>query len=118
MNGGKYKTGCKLLSKAQGRAALGIAVQQKHVTIHQVINDDLRLGRLGLSLVSREVEREEHGHGRRGAMEVSRVMCEVPRRMEMENWTCYYLLCREAWTWQLRFFFLTQVSGAMEVSGG
>jgi len=25
-------------------------------------------------------------------MEVSRVMCEVVRRMEMENWTCYYLL--------------------------
>jgi hypothetical protein len=29
-----------------------------------------------LSLTSREVERAEHGHGGRGAMEVSRVRCE------------------------------------------
>jgi len=45
VNGNEYKTGCKLLSKAPGRAALGIVVQQKQVTItHQVINDDLWLG--------------------------------------------------------------------------
>jgi hypothetical protein len=40
---------------------------------------------LGLSLMSRDVVKpEEHGHGRHGAMEVSRVRCEEDGDVELD----------------------------------
>ena len=40
---------------------------------------------LGLSLTSRDVvEPEEHGHGRRGAKEVSRVRCEKDGDVDLD----------------------------------